>query len=190
MAWLLFLPSNTRKTELPSAALTRVFLARLGARTAPFALLCSSLLAGDGYHLTARLWSPLQTPPDRMLDILEGVCRFSIQHQNEQGAIIDPYLHREHQYATPYFAYAVGTLLEQGRAKYLLAHGARAMEHATACFHGGRDPVPDQHGEFFIATLTGALALYEYHVPREQWQSWRERMKKPSREVIRGGTNN
>ena len=30
--------SNTRKTELPSAALTRVFLARLGARTAPFAL--------------------------------------------------------------------------------------------------------------------------------------------------------
>ena len=33
------LPSNTRKTELPSAALTRVFLARLGARTAPFALL-------------------------------------------------------------------------------------------------------------------------------------------------------
>ena len=34
----LLLPSNTRKTELPSAVLTRVFLARLGARTAPFAL--------------------------------------------------------------------------------------------------------------------------------------------------------
>jgi len=33
-----YLPSNTRKTELPSAALTRVFLARLGARTASFAL--------------------------------------------------------------------------------------------------------------------------------------------------------
>ncbi len=33
------LPGNTRKTELPSEALTRVFLARLGARTAPFALL-------------------------------------------------------------------------------------------------------------------------------------------------------
>jgi len=38
----LFLPSNTRKTELPSVAATRGFLASLGARTAPFALLCAA----------------------------------------------------------------------------------------------------------------------------------------------------
>ena len=38
LAALLFLLRNTRKTELPSAPVTRVFLGRLGARTAPFAL--------------------------------------------------------------------------------------------------------------------------------------------------------
>ncbi len=41
---------NTRKTELPSAAVTRVFLARLGARTAPFALFLLVL------PLTAGIW--------------------------------------------------------------------------------------------------------------------------------------
>jgi len=46
MYWLL--PSNTRKTELPSAALTRLFLARLGARTAPFALLWETFVVYAG----------------------------------------------------------------------------------------------------------------------------------------------
>jgi hypothetical protein len=155
-------------------------------------LLCRVSAGGlaDEYRLTARPWKPLHTAPERYLEVIEGVCRFSIQHQNPQGAIIDPFLHREHQYATPYFAYAVGTLLEAGRARDLLPNGVRAMDHATACFGDGRQAIPDQHGEFFIAALTGALALYEHHVPREQWEAWRERLKKPVQEVVRGNTNN
>jgi hypothetical protein len=35
---------------------------------------------------------------------IDGVCRYSILHQDADGAIIDPFLKREHQYATPYFA--------------------------------------------------------------------------------------
>jgi hypothetical protein len=124
------------------------------------------------------------------LDVIEGVCRFSIQHQDEDGAIIDPFLYREHQYATPYFAYAVATLASAGRAPDLLPHGIRAMEHATRCFAGGRDAIPDQHGEFFIAPLTGALKLYEPYVSKERWLVWRQRMLKPSSEVIRGSLAN
>ena len=40
--WMLLL-SNTRKTELPSAAAVRMFLSSLGARTPPFALLAGAL---------------------------------------------------------------------------------------------------------------------------------------------------
>src|SRR6476619_6671329 len=83
-----------------------------------------------GYHLTARPWKPLAIPKDRYLDAIEGVCRYTIRHQNAEGAIIDPFLHREHQYATPYFAHAVGVLISAGRARDLQTAGVKAMEHA------------------------------------------------------------
>ena len=113
-----------------------------------------------GYHLTARPWKPLAIPRSRYLDVLEGECRYSIRHQNAEGAIIDPFLNREHQYATPYFAHAAGTLIHAGRALDLLPYGVKAMDHATKCFAGGNSAIPDQHGNFFIAALVGALELY------------------------------
>lgn len=143
-----------------------------------------------GYHLTAREWKPLDIPRSRYLDAIEGVCRFSIRHQNDAGAIIDPYLKREHQYATPYFAHAVGTLVAGGRARDLLPHGIRAMERSTTDFGKGREAIPDQHGEFFIAALTEALELYAPHLPAEQLAQWRKRLSRPRGEVIRGSTNN
>src|SRR5205807_101837 len=124
------------------------------------------------YHLTARPWEPLNIPPDRYLDAIEGVCRFSVRHQDAEGAIIDPFLKREHQYATPYFAYAVGTLVSAGRARDLLPNGVRAMEHSTANFAGGRATIPDQHGEFFIPSLTEALEVYAPHVPSDTLEKW------------------
>jgi hypothetical protein len=138
-----------------------------------------------GYHLTARPWKPLDIPREKYLEAIEGVCRFSIQHQNASGAIIDPFLKREHQYATPYFAYAAGTLIAAGRASDLLPYGVKAMEHSTANFAAGRDAIPDKHGEFFIAALTGALELYAGHVPEKTMALWRQRMK-TLRDVIVG----
>src|SRR5205809_6761150 len=90
-----------------------------------------SPIVRTGYHLTARPWRPLAIPKDRYLDAIEGVCRYSIRHQNAEGAIIDPFLHREHQYATPYFAHAAGTLIHAGRAPDLLPYAIKAMDHAT-----------------------------------------------------------
>jgi hypothetical protein len=144
----------------------------------------------SGFHLTARPWQPLNIERQKYLDVIEGVCRFSARHQDATGAIIDPFLKREHQYATPYFAYAVGTLTAAGRAPDLLASGVKAMEHSTANFAGGRDAIPDQHGEFFIPALTEALEIYAKQVPPETLNRWRERLKKPWREVVRGSLNN
>ncbi len=137
-----------------------------------------------------RDWKTAAIPRERYLEIIEGLCRFSIRHQDGKGAIIDPFVDREFQYATPYFAYAVGALVEAGRARDLLSHGVRAMEHATTSFAGGRKTIPDDHGEFFVPVLTGALDLYRGLAPDATLSRWRERLKVPLTQVIRGGTNN
>ena len=173
------------------AAESRIFVAVLLAVAATAALACGqpSTLAVR-YHLTARPWAPSSTTPADYLDVIDGLVRFSIRLQDADGAIIDPFLHKEHQYATPYFAYAVGTLVKTGRSRELLPHGVKAMEHATRLFAGGRDVIPEQHGEFFIPCLTEALAIYKPLVSAEQFNTWRERMRKPLIEVIKGSVNN
>jgi hypothetical protein len=142
------------------------------------------------FHLTARPWLPLAVPKERYLDILEGLCRYSRRQQNSEGAIIDPYLHREVQYSTPYYAYAVATLVGAGHAPDLLSSGIAAMDHATAQFGKGRDGIPDQHGEFFIASLTEALEKYKSLVNPQQYASWRSRMRLPVMQIIVNGLNN
>src|SRR4051812_23438110 len=83
------------------------------------------------FHLTARPWRPLNISRDAYLESIEAICRFTAQHLGPDGEVIDPLLKREHQYSTPYFAFAVGTLVHAGRAKDLLPLGVRAMDHAT-----------------------------------------------------------
>jgi len=155
-------------------------------------LLCSQDLPEQlpeiSFHLTAAPWQPLNTPAETYLDDIEGICRVARQHQNAQGAIIDPYLNREHQYSTPYYAHAIGTLLSAGRAADLKTSGIMAMEHATQGFAGGSENIPDAHGEFFVAALTGALDLYKDHVPESQWLQWKVRLQTPLSSVMRNFT--
>lgn len=139
------------------------------------------------FHLTARPCQPLDISRNDYLDTVEGLCRFTAQHQDERGAIIDPVLGREHQYATPYFAYAVGVLVDAGKASELLPHGVQAMEYATDCFSQGSAGIPDGHGEFFLAPLAGALAHYEPHVDEATIRRWTERLSMPREEVLQDG---
>jgi|GEM_PF-2280122 len=148
----------------------------------PFSLELSKAVQ-QGFHLTARPWQAINTTPDEILDIIEGLCTFSIQHQNEAGAIIDPILNREHQYATPYFAHAVGTLVHAGRTE-LLEHGVRAMNRSLLVVEEGNRSIPDQHGEFFIAPLATAISLYAEMVEEEVIAQWREQLSKPVTHII------
>jgi hypothetical protein len=142
------------------------------------------------FHLTARPWKPLGISREAYLDSIEGVCRFTVKHLGPDGEVIDPFLKREHQYSTPYFAFAAGTLVHAGRAKDLLPQGVAAMDHATACLAKGAAGIPDNHGEFFIPCLAGALEVYEGLVPAEKLEQWRGRMRLPVEKIVRGQTNN
>jgi hypothetical protein len=132
----------------------------------------------------------LNTPRNAYLDSVEGICRFTAKHLGPDGEVIDPFLKREHQYSTPYFAFAVGTLAHAGRAKDLLPHGIAAMDHATACFAKGAEGIPDNHGEFFVPCLAGALEVYEGLVPPERIERWRARMRLPIEKIGNGKTSN
>ena len=147
-------------------------------------------VTGPDFNLTAHPWSPLKIPKELYLDVLEGLCRFSVKHQDAAGAIIDPYAHREMQYSTPYFAYAVGTLVRAGRAKDLLPNGVAAMEHSTRQFGLGRSAIPDQHAEFFIAALTESLDVYRPLVSPDTVEIWRQRLRIPISAVVGPLRNN
>ncbi len=136
------------------------------------------------FHLAPRLGAVQPITAQAMLDRLYGLCRFTVQWQDRSGAIIDPYVHREFQYATPYFAFAVGTLVQAGRSRDLLAHGVGAMESATRQLGGGDAAVPDGHGEFFLASLSEALPVYKGLVPEETWRRWSDRLRLPVAQMI------
>lgn len=136
------------------------------------------------FHLTAKPWSPLSTSQNDIIQVIESACLIMAKHQDAHGAIVDPFLNREHQYSTPYFAFAVGTLLSAGRGEELLEAGIKAMEHSTAQIMGGSKAIADEHGEFFIAPLSQALALYAPHIPARQLATWTERMKTPLGSIL------
>lgn len=149
-----------------------------------------SSLPNIQYHLTARPWHALNISKDTYLSKIEGIVRAIAKFQNSNGAIIDPYAHREIQYATPYFANAIGTLLSAGRAKDLLNAGVLAMNHSTADVAAGSSSIPDNHGEFFLPALAGAIPLYAPFISATQLQTWKTRMGNPVAEVIRGRPHN
>lgn len=145
-------------------------------------------VAAPGFHLTARPWHPLNTSADRYLDAIEGMVRVAARFQDSTGAIIDPYLGREHQYSTPYFAHALGTLLAAGRAQDLFNAGKAAMRRALADFSKGFQHIPDAHGEFYVAALAEAVALYRPWVDDATYRRWVERASTPLDKVMRDQT--
>jgi hypothetical protein len=128
------------------------------------------------YHLTARRWHPLNTPRNAYLDRVEEVARCMADLQDDRGAIIDPVVDIEWQYATPYFANAVGVLMSAGRARDLLPNGVRALNHSSAQMALGNWAIPQQHGNFFIAPMADAMALYAPLVAASQISIWKSRM--------------
>lgn len=136
------------------------------------------------FHLSAKPWEKSVVDKDDFLNLIEATCEVMAHNQNPSGAIIDPYLKREHQYSTPYFAFGVGVLLEAGQGKHLKDAGIKAMEHSTLAFSKGSKAIPDEHGEFFISPLTNALSFYKSHITENQYKTWAKRMKTPLAEVM------
>jgi hypothetical protein len=142
------------------------------------------------YHLTARPWAALDVSREDYLDRIEGIVRYEATLQNASGAIIDPVANQEWQYATPYFANALGVLLTNGRAQDLLGKGVSAMNHVTSQMSQGNAAIPQQHGNFFLAPMADALALYAPFVSSAQITTWSGRMNRPVAELTKTDPHN
>jgi hypothetical protein len=149
------------------------------------------------WHLTARPWTPLNTPESEDFDRIEAAMRalapFQYWNENDpndvkNGAIIDPYFRKEVQYGTPLFAFNEAVLLTRGRGEDMMKHGVRALDRACRDISGGK--ANDGHGEFFASGMVKALRIYESlkskyprEITHERLETWKERMKTP-REVF------
>ncbi len=141
-----------------------------------------------GFHLTARPWEPLETDKSTYLDAIEGIVRVAVQHQDSSGAIFDPYLNREHQYSTPYYAHALGTLLDAGRCKDLLASGVASMDKSLDDLATGYTQIPDAHGEFYLAAIAEAIDLYQPFISAEKYTRWNGQAATPLATIMRDQT--
>src|SRR5258708_7220835 len=142
------------------------------------------------YHLTARPWVALNTPKDSYLHRTEPVVRYEATLQNGNGAIVDPVVNQEWQYATPYFANARGVLMSAGRAQDVLQKGINALNNSTSQMAMGTSAIPQQHGNFFIAPMADSMTLYAPFVSGSQITTWKNRMMLPIANLTQPLTNN
>lgn len=105
------------------------------------------------------------------LPVIDGIARFFAGHQDERGAIIDPYETKERQYSTPAFALAAAVLHQSGRNRALLPAAARAMTVACADLAAGK--AADGHADFFTVLLLHADRLLGRVAPRDAAERWR-----------------
>jgi len=148
------------------------------------------------FHLTARPWNPLNFPKDRYLTNLDKAVHAVAKWQDPtSGAIIDPNYKREYQYGTPFFIFAAATLVDTGKAPDLLDAAIKAMDHtsgqiAACATNGSTGIIPDDHGNFFLAPLSGAYLLLKSKVPAAKAEQWRQNLGTPVDKVVRSITNN
>lgn len=92
------------------------------------------------------------------------------QHQNADGAIIDPYRKQEFQYSTPCFALAGAAAIEYLDRDDLLETTAKAMDWSCLTLSEGR--AASNHGDFFAPVIAHALPLLKRYVPAERYARW------------------
>ncbi|UCG17122.1 MAG: hypothetical protein JSV19_03635 [Phycisphaerales bacterium] len=109
------------------------------------------------------------------LAVIAGVVDYFKQHQEERGAIIDPYRGVEYQYATPCFALAATTLAVHAGRDDLLEPAARAMDWATETLT--KRQAATAHEDFFSPQIGHALPLLKSRVDATRLTRWEEHIR-------------
>lgn len=91
-------------------------------------------------------------------------------HQDDNGAIIDPYRKAEFQYSTPAFAHAAAFLVDAADRKDLLEPAAKAMDWATSSL--SQRKAATRHEDFYPPLLAHALPLLKPRVTAARAARW------------------
>ncbi|MDQ3440163.1 MAG: glycoside hydrolase family 88 protein, partial [Planctomycetota bacterium] len=104
------------------------------------------------------------------LKLIAGNVDFFKQHQDERGAIIDPYRKAEFQYSTPCYAYAAATLIAHAKRDDLLESAAKAFDWAASQLAKGEGA--NGHEDFYTPSLARAYPLLKDRVAPERAKKW------------------
>ncbi|MGI8906953.1 MAG: glycoside hydrolase family 88/105 protein [Candidatus Sumerlaeaceae bacterium] len=104
------------------------------------------------------------------LKVTAGVVDFFKQHQNANGAIIDPYRKEEFQYSTPCFAFAAAELVVNAGRSDLLEPAAKAMDWSVQTL--SQRQAASAHEDFFAPQLGHGLPLLKPLVSAERYARW------------------
>ncbi|MBN1902127.1 glycoside hydrolase family 88 protein [Candidatus Sumerlaeota bacterium] len=106
------------------------------------------------------------------LNLIHDNVYFFRKHQDEKGAIIDPYEKKEYQYATPAFALSAAALVHFDEDMEILESAALAMD--WACDSLGKREAANHHEDFFPPMIAHALFLLEPYVDKERVNKWKQ----------------
>jgi hypothetical protein len=104
------------------------------------------------------------------LKLIASEVDFWKQHQNENGAIIDPYSKEEIQYSTPAFANAAAVLVARDKRADLIEPAAKAMDWATRSLAERR--AASGHEDFYPTMIAHAYALLKPLANPERVARW------------------
>jgi hypothetical protein len=109
------------------------------------------------------------TRADYLKLIARGVD-FWKKHQNDDGAIIDPYRKAEFQYSTPAFAHAAATLVVYAGRRDLIGPAVKALNQASRALSERR--AASAHEDFYPPMLAHAIRLLKPRVPATVSARW------------------
>lgn len=95
--------------------------------------------------------------------------------QNASGAIIDPYMNREHQYSTPAFAHAAAALVAWQGRKDLVEPASKALDWSIRSLRERK--AADGHEDFFPPMIAHAMELLRPHVDAARYKGWEDGVK-------------
>lgn len=104
------------------------------------------------------------------LPLIAGNVDFFKRHQDERGAIIDPYEKTERQYSTPAFALAAALLVTEADRGDLLEPAARALSFSISALVN--KTTADNHADFYIPMVIHARRLLAPRVEPAIADAW------------------
>lgn len=104
------------------------------------------------------------------LQMIAGQVDFWKTKQNASGAIIDPYMNREHQYSTPAFAHAAAALVAWQGRKDLMEPASKALDWSIRSLRERR--AADGHEDFFPPMIAHAMQLLRPYVDPARYKDW------------------
>jgi hypothetical protein len=115
-------------------------------------------------------WSETGITRADYLPLISGNVDFFKQHQNAEGAIIDPYEKKERQYSTPAFAQAAATLVAFAGRNDLLEPATRAFSFSLSALVN--KTTADKHADFYIPMMMHAHRILAPRVDSELREKW------------------